>query len=175
MSLMRQQHVTLVFHTIKGFSRRFCGNLLHTTVRAASPVWEAEWLPPPRRNEVSRPRTSERSRSGGRGTRKKEVKAPSPEKRAKCLLCGSLSAIGSRWWGEKRSTCVDSEPQIAQMLKAIREKKERFFESRKVTGCARILARVLRVKAATGGQKSRGGYGIPAETESAESARMTPM
>jgi hypothetical protein len=51
----------------------------------------------------------------------------------------------------KRSTRVDSEPQIAQKLKAIREKKERFFESRKVAGCARILARVLRVKAATGG------------------------
>jgi hypothetical protein len=34
----------------------------------------------------------------------------------------------------KRSTTVDSEPQIAEKLKAIRDKKERFFESGKVAG-----------------------------------------
>ena len=39
---MRQQHVTLVPHTIKRFSRRLFGNLLHTAARAASHVWEAK-------------------------------------------------------------------------------------------------------------------------------------
>ncbi|HTU16950.1 MAG TPA: hypothetical protein VMG10_02710, partial [Gemmataceae bacterium] len=37
-------------------------------------------------------------------------------------------------WLRKRSTRVDSEPQIAEKLKAIRDKKERFFESGKVAG-----------------------------------------
>jgi hypothetical protein len=46
---------------------------------------------------------------------------------------------------------VDSEPQIVEKLKAIRDKKERFFESRKVAGGGGILARVPRVKEATGG------------------------
>jgi hypothetical protein len=60
MSLMRQQHVTLVSHTIKRFSRRLFGNLLHTNARAASDVWEAKLLPQPRRDEVSRRPTGER-------------------------------------------------------------------------------------------------------------------
>jgi hypothetical protein len=51
----------------------------------------------------------------------------------------------------KRSTRVDSEPQIGEKLKAIRDKKERFFESEKVAGSVRILAWVPRVKASTGG------------------------
>jgi len=51
----------------------------------------------------------------------------------------------------KRSTRVDSEPQIAAKLKAIRDKKERFFDSRKVEESARILARMSSVKLATGG------------------------
>jgi hypothetical protein len=38
---MRQQHVTLVPHAIKRFSRRLFGNLLHTAARVGSPVWEA--------------------------------------------------------------------------------------------------------------------------------------
>jgi hypothetical protein len=34
----------------------------------------------------------------------------------------------------QRSTPVDSEPHVAEKYKAIRDKKERFFESRKVAG-----------------------------------------
>ena len=60
MSLMRQQHVTLVPHPIKRFSRRLFGNLLHTAARAGSPVGEAKWLPPARRDEASRRPTSAR-------------------------------------------------------------------------------------------------------------------
>jgi hypothetical protein len=44
-----------------------------------------------------------------------------------------------------------------------------------MAGGSGILARVLRVKAATGGSLSRGGYGIPAETETGETPRITPL
>src|SRR5262249_61908187 len=50
-----------------------------------------------------------------------------------------------------KSTRVNSEPQIAEKLKAIRDKKERFFELGKVAGGGGILATVPSVKAATGG------------------------
>jgi hypothetical protein len=46
---------------------------------------------------------------------------------------------------------VDSEPQFARKCKAIREKKERFIQSRKVAGSGGIVATVPRVKEATGG------------------------
>src|SRR6476660_8572269 len=51
-------------------------------------------------------------------------------KAATSLTMFSSTGFSFRWWG-KRSTRVDSEPQIAEKLKAIRDKKERFFESRK--------------------------------------------
>jgi hypothetical protein len=37
-------------------------------------------------------------------------------------------------WLRKRSTRVDSEPHFVEKLKAIRDKKERFFESGKEAG-----------------------------------------
>jgi hypothetical protein len=46
---------------------------------------------------------------------------------------------------------VDSEPQVTEKCKAIRDKKERFFESTKVAGGGGILATVPRVNEATGG------------------------
>jgi hypothetical protein len=46
---------------------------------------------------------------------------------------------------------VDSEPHFAGKLKAIRDKKERFFETRKVACRGRILAMEPSVKPATGG------------------------
>jgi hypothetical protein len=47
---------------------------------------------------------------------------------------------------------VDSEPQIAQKLKAIRDKKERFFfESRKMAGGGGLFVRMPGGKAATVG------------------------
>jgi hypothetical protein len=53
----------------------------------------------------------------------------------------SFVAIG------KRSTRVDSEPHLEEKLKAIRDKKERFFG----TGKGRILALAPDSKRATGG------------------------
>jgi hypothetical protein len=46
---------------------------------------------------------------------------------------------------------VDSEPHFAEKLKAIRDKKERFFESRNVAGGGGIFVGMPRGKPATGG------------------------
>jgi hypothetical protein len=46
---------------------------------------------------------------------------------------------------------VDGEPHFNEKFKAIRDKKERFFESRKVTCRGRIFAMRLSVKETTGG------------------------
>jgi hypothetical protein len=62
-----------------------------------------------------------------------------------------LSSTGFSFGLLGKSTRVNSEPQIAEKLKAIRDKKERFFESGKVAGYGGILATVPSVKEATGG------------------------
>jgi hypothetical protein len=45
---------------------------------------------------------------------------------------------------------VDSEPHSAEKCKAIRDKKERFIQPRKVAERGGMVAAVSRVKAATG-------------------------
>jgi hypothetical protein len=45
-----------------------------------------------------------------------------------------LSSTGFSFGLSGKSTGVNSEPQLAEKLKAIRDKKERFFESGKVAG-----------------------------------------
>src|SRR5262249_47727374 len=47
----------------------------------------------------------------------------------------------SFWGFSQRSTRVDSEPRFGGERKAIRDKKERFIESRKMAECGGILAR----------------------------------
>jgi hypothetical protein len=63
------------------------------------------------------------------------------------LSCTGFSLVGLC----QRSTRVDSEPHLAEKLKAIRDKKERFFELVTVTGRGGILATVPIVKEVTGG------------------------
>jgi hypothetical protein len=62
-----------------------------------------------------------------------------------------LSSTGFSFGLSGKSTRVNSEPQIAEKLKAIRDKKERFFVPGKVAGYGGILATVPSVKEATGG------------------------
>jgi len=62
-----------------------------------------------------------------------------------------FSSTGFSFGLSGKSTRVDSEPQIAEKLKAIRDKKERFFELGKVVGGCGILASVPSVKEVTGG------------------------
>jgi hypothetical protein len=46
---------------------------------------------------------------------------------------------------------VDSEPHLSEKLKVIRDKKERFFETKKMMERGGIAAWESRVKPATGG------------------------